>query len=354
MRGLALIRKMSLGFVIFLVICVALYLRFRHPKAALGTAYAGDRALTLYDSSAQVRSPIGSVDYGEPLEIEERFGDQVEVRTPQGLLGWTSNDELISAELWQQEKDLNAKTADTTPESRGHTRVLSNLHMEPGRDTPRVRQIKKNIPVELFERAAVPVPGNASASAVAEQPESDAPDQTNSSAASNEPRKEDWWLVRAQVDDKSAVSGWLLGRFVDLDVPETLLDYASTANMRVVAWFTLNPATDQNAKEVPQYLLVGTSGEEGQACDFTMMRVYTWAKMNAQYETAFVQNDVCGKLPIKITRMPAAQQATITFSDPGENSPQEYLMHQTIVRKVNEKDDTSGAGHHARAKKAKL
>jgi hypothetical protein len=342
-----LIRKMSLGFGIFLVICGALYLRFRHPKAALGTAYAGDRSLTLYDSSAQVRSPIGSADYGEPLQIQQRFGDQVEVRTPQGVVGWTTNDELISAELWQQEKDLNAKTADTAPESRGHTRVLSNLHMEPGRDTPRVRQIKKDIPVELFERATVPVPGNVSAAAVAEQPESDAPAQPNSSATNNEPKKEDWWLVRAQVDEKSAVSGWLLGRFVDLDVPETLLDYASTANMRVVAWFTLNPATDENGKEVPQYLLVGTSGEEGQACDFTMMRVYTWAKTKEQYETAFVASDVCGKLPIKITRTPADQEATIAFADPGDNSPQLYRMHQTIVRKVNEEGDSSAARRHA-------
>jgi hypothetical protein len=335
---------MSLGFVIFLVICVAIYLRVHHPKLALGTAYAGDRGITLYDSSAQVRSPIGTVNYGEPLQIEQRFGDQVEVRTPAGLVGWTTDGELISTELWQQEKDLNAKTGVATPESRGHTRVLSNLHLDPGRDTPRVRQLKKDIPIELFEREAVAIPANNSPAAVS-QPESDTGPEPAAPNADG-PKKEDWWLVRAQLDDKNSVSGWLLGRFVDLDVPEPLPDYASNANMRIVAWFTLNPATDSDGHSVPQYLLVGASGPEGQPCDFTTMRVYTWAKTKAQYETAFVQSDVCGKLPIKIVRMPYAQEATFTFQDPGDGSQQVYRMRQTIVRHITDDDGAERKAKH--------
>ena len=334
-----MIRKMSLGFAIFLVICVGLYLRFRHPKASLGTAYAGDRGLTLYNSSAQVRSPIGTVDFGDLLQIEQRFGDQVEVRASNGLEGWTTDGELISSELWQQAKDLNKETAEDTPESRGHTAALSNLHLDPGRDAPRVRQLKKDTPIELFERRAVPVPTNGIGS-----PTSQAESDTGSEAAdanANEPKKEDWWLVRAQFDDKTAVSGWLLGRFVDLDVPAPLPDYASTAGMRIVAWFLLNPAVDTNGNAVPQYLLVGATGPEGQACDFTMMRVYTWAKMKAQYETAFVQSDTCGKLPVKVERMPVAQEATIMFTDPSDGSQQLYRMHQTIVRRVKSDDDSA-------------
>lgn len=326
---------MALGFVIFLVICAAVYLHFRRPAPVLGTAYAGGRGVTLYDSSAQIRSPIGTVGYGEPLRIEARFGDQVQVRTTSGLVGWTNNDDLISDDLWQNEKDLNTKTAAATPESQGHTAVISNLHLDPGRDGPRVRQIKKGVPVELFQREAIPVPQ--ANSPAASQPESD----TGEGSASNSdgPKKEDWWLVRAQVDDKSYVSGWMLGRFIDLDVPAPLPDYASASNMRIVAWFLLNPALDANGNQVPQYLLVGTTGPEGGACDFTMMRVFTWSKTKSQYETAFVDGDVCGKLPIDIVRLPVAQQVAMTFKDPGDGSLQTYRMHQTIVRHL--KDDDS-------------
>jgi hypothetical protein len=325
---------MALGFVIFLIICVALYLRFRKPKPDLGMAYAGDRGLVLYNSSAQVRSPIGTVDYGEPLKIEQQFGDQVQVRTTAGVVGWTSNANLITTELWQQEKDLDKKTSETTPESQGHTHVVSNLHLDPARDSPRVRQLKKDVPVELFTRQPVPVP-LANQAPVTAQPESDTDGSTATDAG---PKKEDWWLVRAKLDDKTFVSGWLLGRFVDLDVPDALTNVSSSSGMRIIAWFPLNPALDTDGRQVPQYLLVGTTGPEGQACDFTMVRVYTWAKLKAQYETAFVESDICGKLPLKIDRMPAANQATIAFTDPSDNSPQLYRMVQTIVRRVKTAD----------------
>ena len=329
-----MIRKMTLGFVIFLVICVAVYLHFRHPKAPLGTAYAGERGLTLYNSSAQIRSPVGTVNYGEPLQIEQRFGDQVQVRTGSGLVGWADDDDLISGDLWQQEKDLNAKTAGDTPEAKGQTAVISNLHIEPGRDAPRVRQLKKGIPVELFRREAVALPLNNSANAGG--PESDTGDGPT---AANGPKKEDWWLVRAEPDDKSTVSGWVLGRFIDLDVPEPLPDYAAASNMRIVAWFPLNAAHDANGRDIPQYLLVGTNGPEGQACDFTVMRVFTWSKKRSQYETAFIDGDVCGKLPINIVRMPVAQVVTMTFQDPSDGSTQAYRMHETIVRHLKPDDD---------------
>ncbi len=327
-----MIRKMTLGFVIFLVTCGAVYLHFHHPKGPLGTAYAGDRGLTLYNSSAQIRSPVGTVDYGEPLQIEARFGDQVQVRTASGLVGWADNDDLISGDLWQEEKDLNAKTAIDAPESKGHTAVISNLHIEPGREAPRVRQLKKNVPVELFRREAVALPLNNGANS---GPESDTGDGV---PAANGPKKEDWWLVRAQLDDKSTVSGWMLGRFIDLDVPEPLPDYAAASNMRIVAWFPLNAARDANGHDVPQYLLVGTNGPEGNACDFTIMRVFTWSKKKSQYETAFIDGNVCGKLPINIVRMPVAQVVIMTFQDPSDNSLETYRMQQTIVRHIKPDD----------------
>lgn len=330
---------MALGFVIFLVICGAVYLHFHHAKPPLGTAYAGDRGLTLYDSSAQIRSPIGTVAFGEPLEIEARFGDQVQVRTPAGLVGWTNKDDLISGDLWQEEKELNAKTAVIPPESRGHTGVISNLHLEPGRDAPRVRQLKKDVPLELFQRTAVAIPENNSPAAA--QPESDTGEE--SPADANGPKREDWWLVRADLEDKSAVSGWMLGRFIDLDVPEPLPDYASASNMRIVAWFALNPARDASGRDVPQYLVVGATGPEGGACDFTIMRVFTWSKAKSQYETAFIDGNVCGKLPVNIVRMPVAQVVTMTFTDPSDGSLETYRMHQTIVRRIKTADSKGDA-----------
>ncbi len=55
----------------------------------------------------------------------------------------------------------------------------------------------------------------------------------------------------------------------------------------------------------PQYLLVGTHGPEGQTCDFSLMRVYTFAAKHDRYETAFIDSDVCGRLPIHVDKAAA-------------------------------------------------
>ena len=70
----------------------------------------------------------------------------------------------------------------------------------------------------------------------------------------------------------------MMGRFIDLDVPEPLPDYANSAGMRIVGWFELNRVADASQKAKPQYLLIGTHGAEGQPCDFSLLRVYTWGQ----------------------------------------------------------------------------
>ena len=88
------------------------------------------------------------------------------------------------------------------------------------------------------------------------------------------------------------VAGWVLARFVELDLPDPVKDYASSADLHVVAWFELNRVPDGSGGEVPQYLVAGSRGGEGGACDFTMLRVYTWSTARKRYETAYVESDL--------------------------------------------------------------
>ena len=96
---------------------------------------------------------------------------------------------------------------------------------------------------------------------------------------------------------------------------------------------------DSQGGERPQYLLVGVKGPEGQACDFTQLRVFTWGRQSQRYETAYVASDLCGKLPVKITRQPGGSgDAAFSFQDLADTSGQErvYQMHQTVVRRVKQ------------------
>lgn len=325
-----MIRKMILGFALVAVVCFAAYLRYRHPKPALETAYAGNRQITLWSTTAQVREPVVMVSYGDRLDVMQRFQDQVKVRTKDGFEGWTSERDLLSEDLWQKSKDLQLRAGTMPVEARAHTRVLSNLHLEPGRDTPRLQQLNKSAVVDVLERQVKPVPSAAPAT-----PESD-----DTATVSPDVKKEDWWLVRVNSVDQAGTAGWVLGRFLDLDVPQPLPDYASSANMRIVAWFDLNHVADASGAARPQYLVVGTHGPEGQPCDFTILRVYTWGAQRDRYETAFVDSNFCGKLPVKVIPPPSGEgDITFSFEEPGSATGKDrtYRMHQTIVRRVKEK-----------------
>jgi hypothetical protein len=339
-----MIRKLLLGFVVVLVIGAAVYLRFHHSRRAIETAYAGNREVTLWSTTAQVREPVATVGFGERLDVLERFGDQTRVRTGSGVAGWTNQDDLLSAEFWRKAQDLEAETAKLAAQARGHTRVLSNLHIGPARDSPRIRQLDRDVAVELFERQAVDVPLASPATVADEGGPGVRPD-----AQKPEAKQEDWWLVRAHVPKSSTtqgltLSGWLLGRFVDLDVPSPLPDYASSSGMRIVAWFEVNRVADASGAAKPQYLVIGARGPEGQPCDFRLMRVFTWAKQRQRYETAFLESDLCGKLPMKLSAATSpGGNATFAFEDTskGKSETRTYRMYQNVVRRVREAGATS-------------
>jgi hypothetical protein len=356
------IRKVLLGSALLMVLVVALYLRFHHSTPPLETAYAGSRTVTLYSTSAQVREPLTTVSFGDHLEVLQRFQNQVKVRTSTGVVGWTEEGDLLSADLWQTLQDLETKSASMPVVARGHTRVLSNLHIEPGRDSPRVRQLNKDISIEMMARqpelvASAAIPSAEEGSADTPATERAKSVDRNSDRKSNdrktkgrrsgerdadekpEPKKEDWWLVRAHMTDQTILAGWLLGRFVELDVPSPLPDYATSAGMRVVAWTELNHVPSESGKPMTQYLLLGAHGPEGQPCDFTSLRVYTWGTQKGRYETAFVESNLCGKLPVQRLQS-AGPEADVTFSflDSSNGAPERrtYQMHQTIVRRVKD------------------
>lgn len=328
-----------------LVISAGLYLRVLHRRPPPRTAYAGNNHVILWSTTAQVRERVTTVNFGDRLTVLDESEDQALVRTAGGESGWLNESDLLSDALWQDMRGLDATADPLSVEARGHTHVLSNLHISPGRAAPRICQLGKDIPVDLLKRRAVEIPAGPPAAAPGGENESSPADETA------EARKEDWWLVRAHVAGRPPLSGWMLGRFVELDVPPPLPNYMAAADMRIVGWFELNRVAEKpgEADTVPQYLVVGVRGPEGQTCDFTLLRAFTWAERRQRYETAFVESDVCGQLPVRLTRA-AAREGDVTFSfmDTSNGAPENriYRMRQTVVRRVRD----VGASGAAQAK----
>jgi hypothetical protein len=327
-------RKVMVGFALFVIVAVAAYLRFHHKKGPIDVAYAGNRQVTLWSTTAQVRVPVTIVNFGERLDVLDSFEEEVKVRASNGATGWVSERDLLSAELWEQARALETKAATMAVEARGHTKVLSNLHLDAGRDAPRIRQLSRDVPLDLLARQSADVPAANHANT-----DHANTDEDNSPSEPAQAKKEDWWLIRAHPPAEAPFAGWILGRFIELDVPAPLPDYASSAGTRIVAWFDLNHAKDSSGNAKTQYLLLGAKGPEGQACDFSSVRVYTWGLQRNRYETAFVDSGVCGKLPVELTRSTTSPgDVTFSFEDLGSGARHSrmYRMHQTIVRRVKE------------------
>jgi hypothetical protein len=204
----------------------------------------------------------------------------------------------------------------------GHTKVLSNLRAEPGRPGARIYQLPAGLAVQVLGRAVAE-----SKAGEEESARRGAPQQKQPQA-----RTEDWLLVRTRVEEIGELAGWTLGRFIEPDLPGALRDYA--AGIRFVAWFELKRVLDEGG-EKPQYLAAGTTGREGQPCDFTLLRFYTWNPKRARYETAYVESSLCGRFPVRVTPE-GPQSASFSFTSVGKKGEEvrQYRMRQNIVRRV--------------------
>jgi hypothetical protein len=367
----------SHGLIPAILIIAALFYWKLHsgPPKAIGVGYVSDRDVILWNTLAQVREPVGEVHYGDRVEILRLEGTSSQIRTSAGTIGWMRDSrQIMDSELWNQSGELLEKARRMPVQARGKTKTVSNVRAEPGRDGKRIFQFTRGTPVVILERSVADAP---------QGPDENSQEEKDSVADSQKPKQEDWLLVMRAEDSAPAatqnasapasapgqvkpttadavssgptaaqtaalgvgaatgpIAGWVLARFVEFDLPDTVKDYASSADLHVVAWFELNRVPDGSGGEAPQYLVAGSHGGEGQDCDFTMLRVYTWGQKRKRYETAYVESSLCGRLPIQVSS--GAKGPEFEFPDAHANdSERRYEMIQTEVRRVKNLDSLS-------------
>ena len=325
--------------ILCLVVLLAWLLRPKHES--IGIAYVNERSVTIWSSIAQVREQLGVLFYGEQVDVLARHNDNVKIRTASGMTGWVDGRYLMEPDLWQRSAKLIEQARTMPVQARGRTKVATNLRVQPGRTEPRLYQFGRNVPVEILGRAVE------NWSQVQDEKES-----------GNEPegKKEDWLLIRGLAtrppgegnlrnsaitnttqpgDQTFPIAGWVVGRFVSLDMPDQVRDGMSSANIRPEAWFELNRVSDGEGQH-PQYLVAGTKSPEGMPCDFTTLRVFTWNPRKSRYETAFIENNLCGALPV-ITGKSAKGEPEFHFHvKDGAKEEHLYRLIQTVVRRIRE------------------
>lgn len=338
-------RKLIIAVPLLCLVAFAAWM-VRPKRETQSEAFVSERVAPVLSGIAQVRQQVGVLHYGEHVEVLSKRNEYMKVRTPGGAVGWVEAHQLMEPALWQRSIKLLEQVRNMPVQARGRTKVSTNLRVLPGRIEPRLYQFGRNVPVEIVGRG------------VADWVQ--ATDEKESGNEPQETKREDWFLVRGVAtrppgesasrgveitttepgDQTVPVAGWVIARFVELDLPDAVREGAASANIRPLAWFELNRVPDPTGGK-PQYLVAATRGPEGQVCDFTALRVYTWYAKRSRYETAFIENNLCGQLPIRVGKGPKDEPEFRFHVMGGGREERVYRLMQTIVRRIREPGEVS-------------
>jgi hypothetical protein len=269
-------------------------------------AYVLPSSLEVVDAPAAIRLAVESVQAGDQVQVLLHTRNWVKIKLADGRTGWVESKDLLDSQTYETAQKLLRDLENLPVQAEGHIPDSVNLRFGPSRDSTSLAQLPKNQRVNVFGRKIVERPSQL------DQP-------------SSPPVKEAWYLVQA-----GTRAGWVLGRFISLDIPEPISAYAQSSN--IVAWLVLNTVVDED-HQVPQYLVADRTGN--QDVDFTHIRVFTWWVKNHQYVTSYVESGLQGYFPILVMKTGNVPYFRLHLVDKHANRIQKvYRLFDTITRPV--------------------
>ncbi len=297
------------------------------------TVYVSAQRIYLHDRVAPVSNRVGEVKNGQPLEVLERGRRFLKVKTQKNEIGWIEEHAVIDSKVYDAFAQLTAQYKEAPVVASAVLRDDVYLHITPGRDTDRFLLLAGNAKVQMLARASVPrvtpgmprrkpaaQPGSPSAQPAQQPAPAPSASQRPAAASAVLPGPpatppvilEDWWLIR----DGSGNTGWVLANRMDIDVPDSVAQYAE--GQRIVGAYVLTKIRDEAADVpdnlVPEYVMALSPPKAGLPFDFDQVRVFTWSVKRHRYETAFRIRPIQGYLPVTISHTTERAGTVPTFS----------------------------------------
>lgn len=302
---------------------------------ALAEAYVGPASLQLRAELVARAESTGTVKHGERVDIVGRRRRFVKVRTANDVEGWVDSLQLLDPQDMQTLQTLAQRAGELPGQGLATTFEVLNAHTAPNRHSPSFFQITPESRVEVithqkaprvdFEPPAfladmanrakkareerqksrkkkvplIPPPPRGPAPAVPRNwiaisgyPDGPPPPPVKPPPP---PAVMDWWSL---VKTKDGLTGWALTRMLYMAIPEDVAQYAERA--RITSYFSLGPAraTDKGPRSNWLWTTLKTSGDY----HFDNLRVFHWNTRRERYETAYIERDVKGWLPVVLKK----------------------------------------------------
>jgi SH3-like domain-containing protein len=298
------------------------------------TAYVSAPQVNLRDRLSPIYNKTGLVYNGEQVEVLEKSRRFARVKSRRGEVGWMEQRYLVSPDVFDALNKLAAENRSTPVQGKAAARASLNIHVEPGRDTEHLYQLKGGDKVEILGRATADKPQTPGAipTRIA-KPAAKKEEKGKKDEPPAGPLLEDWTLVR----DAQGHVGWVLARMLDAEVPLDVAQYAE--GQRIVAYFILNHVRDGD-EQVPQYLTLMTEPRDGLPFDYNQARIFTWNTKRHRYETAYRERNLNGVFPASAgTETFGAEGVQPVFTlrvkdEQGSVSEKKYRLIGPIVRRV--------------------
>ncbi|MGH9407428.1 MAG: hypothetical protein ACRD3D_16535 [Terriglobia bacterium] len=290
-----------------------IYAPAKRRRAASEVAYVLPDSLPVFDTTAVIRRVLVTYHSGQAVRVAARVGGWAKLALPGGGTGWVHQADLVDSATYEKGLALIRAIASRQAQANGHTIRPVSIRLAPSRNSLKLGEFASDTALDVYDRRIIEASPNPGASR----------------------RKDVWYLVSG-----GQRGGWILGRFVDLDVPLGLQPYAQGINM--VAWLVLDTVND-GGRAVPQYLAADRIGVEN--FDFNHIRVFTWWVKRHKYVTAYVESGVDGFFPITVMHEGSVPYFRLRLVDnQGDKYQKVYGLFDTIVKRMGTVEGwTSGA-----------
>lgn len=310
-------------------------------KPALGEAWIGPLESELREALSARSRVVARLRHGERVEIVGRRRRFYRVRTAAAAEGWIDGRLLLSAQDMAALRRLSSRAAEAPSQGRASVFDDLNVHTRPHRQAPSFRRIRpgQHVDVIAYERvvrrpyepppllpavaaatgarngngpaasrpkrgaaaaplAPVPAPrvpenwlelSRTEMSGPAQPP---APSATAAPPAASAPVSDEWALVRFE----DGAAGWVLARMLFMEIPDEVAQYAERA--RIAAYFAIGHVRDRDGDR-PVWLWAAQSQRHADF-DFDSLRIFVWSVRRQRYETAFIERNLKGWLPLRL------------------------------------------------------